>query len=62
MELTLRELKTARGFLRQAHMLIAQVSSLFFNAGDSGTSARLNDIATRLADEIESVERRIGNP
>ena len=59
MQLMLRELKTARRFLGKAQMLIAQVSALFFDEGDPGTSARLNDIATRLTDEIKSVEKRI---
>ena len=49
----------ARGFLRQADMLVAGVSSLFFNAGDGDTAARLNEITTRLTDEIELVERLI---
>lgn len=62
MKLTLRELNTARGLLRQAHMLIAGVSSLFFNAGDSDASARLNDITTRLTDEISHVEGLIAKP
>jgi hypothetical protein len=61
MALTLRELKTARSFLRQAQMLIAGVSSLFFNASDAKTSARLNDLITRLTDEIGLIERRIRN-
>ena len=59
MHLTLRELKTARGFLRKAQMLIVHVSFLVFNAGDSSTAARLNDITARLTDEIEGIERRI---
>ena len=61
MKLTLRELKSTRNLLRRAHMLIEHVRSLVFNAGDSETSARLNDIAIRLTDEIEGVERRIEN-
>jgi len=52
-------LKAARGFLRQADMLVAGVSSLIFNAGDGDTAARLNEITTRLTDEIELVERLI---
>ena len=59
MELTLRELKTVGSFLRQAHVLIVHVSFLVFNAGDSKTAARLNDITARLTDEIEGIERRI---
>ncbi len=62
MKLNLRELDTARGFLRQAHTLVAGVSSLFFNGGDSVTSARLNDITGRITDEIQAVERLIANP
>ncbi len=40
-------------------MLVAGVNSLFFNAGDGDTAARLNEITTRLTDEIELVERLI---
>ena len=59
MELTLRELKTMRSFLRRAQALIVHVSFLVFNAGDSKTAARLNDITARLTDEIEGIERLI---
>ncbi len=58
-KLTRRELKTARGFLRRAQMLVVHVSFLFFNAGEAGTAARLNDITARLTDEIEGIERLI---
>ena len=58
MELTIRELKAARRYLGRAQMLIVHVSFLFFNAGDSETAARLNDITARLTDEIEGIERR----
>ena len=59
MELTLRELKTIRRFLTKARALIVHVSFLVFNAGDSKTAARLNDITARLTDEIEGIERLI---
>jgi hypothetical protein len=59
MELTLRELKAVRNFLRKAQMLIVHVSFLVFNAGDSMTAARLNDITARLTDEIDGIERLI---
>ena len=61
MQLTLAQLKRANGSLRQAYLLVAGVSSLFFDAGDSGTSARLNDISARLNDEITALEKRSGN-
>ena len=59
MELTLRELNTIRRFLTKAQALIVHVSFLVFNAGDSKTAARLNDITARLTDEIEGIERLI---
>jgi len=59
MNLTLRELKTARRYLGNARMLIVHVSFLVFDAGDPATAARLNDITARLSDEIEGIERRI---
>ena len=59
MELTLRDLKTIRRFLSKAQALIVHVSFLVFNAGDSKTAARLNDITARLTDEIEGIERLI---
>ena len=59
MELTLRELKAACGFLCRAQALIVHVSFLVFNAGDSKTAARLNDITARLTDEIEGIEKLI---
>ena len=62
LELTLPELKRARKFLRQAHMLTTGVSSLFFNAGERESSARLNNITIRLSDEIEKLDRRIEKP
>ena len=57
MNLTLRELKVVRSYLRRGQMLIVHVSFLVFNAGDSKTAARLNDITARLTDEIEGIER-----
>ena len=59
MNLTLRELKTVRSFLGKAQALIVHVSFLVFNAGNSMTAARLNDITARLTDEIEGIERLI---
>jgi hypothetical protein len=59
MNLTLRELKVVRSYLRRGQMLILHVSFLVFNAGDSMTAARLNDITARLTDEIEGIERLI---
>jgi hypothetical protein len=59
MNLTLRELKVVRSYRRRGQMLIVHVSFLVFNAGDSKTAARLNDITARLTDEIEGIERLI---
>ena len=59
MNLALRELKVVRSYLRRGQMLIVHVSFLVFNAGDSKTAARLNDITARLTDEIEGIERLI---
>ena len=59
MELTLRELKAIRSFLRRAQALIVHVSFLVFSAGDSKTAARLNDVTARLTDEIQGIERLI---
>ncbi|MFZ1107792.1 MAG: hypothetical protein WAN43_05535 [Rhodomicrobium sp.] len=57
MKLSIQELATAKNFLRRAHTLIAGVSSAFFYAGDSCTSARLNDISSRVADEIRHLDK-----
>ena len=46
----------ARDFLFEAHMLVTDVRSLFFNSDDFATAARLKDIQGRLADEIQAVE------
>ena len=59
MNLALRELKVVRSYLRRGQMLIVHVGFLVFNAGDSKTAARLNDITARLTDEIEGIERLI---
>jgi len=59
MNLTLRELKTVRSYLRRALALIVHVSFLVVNAGDSKTAARFNDITARLTDEIEDIEKLI---
>ena len=49
----------ARDFLFEAHMLVTDVRSLFFNSDDFATAARLKDIQGRLADEIQVLERLI---
>jgi hypothetical protein len=59
MKLTLQELKASRSFLNQAHILVSAVRALFFGAGQGETAARLNEIAGRLNDEREHVERLI---
>ena len=47
----------AHDFLFEAHMLVTDVRSLFFNSDDFATAARLKDIQGRLADEIQALER-----
>lgn len=61
MELTRREVKTVGSYLRRARALIVHVSFLVFNAGNSKTAARLNDITARLTDEIEDIEKLQGS-
>jgi hypothetical protein len=53
------ELTKAHDLLFEAHMLVADVRSLFFNGDDFTTAARLKDIQGRLADEFHAVERLI---
>jgi hypothetical protein len=53
------ELTKARHFLFEAHMLVTDMRSLFFNSDDFATAARLKDIQGRLADEIWAVDRLI---
>ena len=53
------ELTKARHFLFEAHTLVTDVRSLFFNSDDFATAARLKDIQGRLADEIRALERLI---
>ena len=53
------ELTKAREFLCEAHVLVTDVRSLFFNVDDFATAARLKDIQGRLADEVQAVERLI---
>ena len=53
------ELTKAHDFLFEAHMLVTDVRSLFFNSDNFATAARLKDIQGRLADEIWAVERLI---
>ena len=49
----------AQDFLFEAHMLVTDVRSLFFNSDNFATAARLKDIQGRLADEIQALERLI---
>ena len=56
---TASELTKAHDFLFEAHMLVTDVRSLFFNRNDFATAARLKDIQGRLADELRTVERLI---
>jgi hypothetical protein len=53
------ELTKAHDFLFEAHMLVTDVKSLFFDIGNFATAARLKDIQGRLADEVSAVERFI---
>lgn len=54
------ELKTALGFLRQSHLAIMAVASLFFNTGNSEAAARLRAIDDRISEEIAFVDRQLG--
>jgi hypothetical protein len=53
------KLTKAHEFLCEAHVLVTDVRSLFFNGDDFATAARLKDILGRLADEVQAVERLI---
>ena len=53
------ELTKAHDFLFEAHMLVTDVKSLFFDIGNFATAARLKDIQGRLADVFHAVERLI---
>jgi hypothetical protein len=53
------ELTKAHDFLFEAHILVTDVRSLFFNRGDFAMAARLKDIQARLADEVQAIERMI---
>jgi hypothetical protein len=53
------KLTEACGLLFEAHMLVTDVRSLFFNSDDFATAARLKDIQGRLADEIQALGRLI---
>ncbi len=55
------ELTKAHDFLFEAHMLVTDVRSLFFNFGNFATAARLKDVQARLADEVRTVERLIAD-
>jgi hypothetical protein len=56
---TASELTKAHAFLYEADLLVTDVKSLFRNSGDFAIAARLKDIQSRLADEIQVVERLI---
>ena len=58
MPLTIPELRTAASFLRQARVLVENVKD-FFRGYDADATAKLGDIATRLTDEREYVDRLI---
>jgi hypothetical protein len=53
------ELTKAHDFLFEAHVLVTDVRSLFFDGDDFAAAARLKDIQGRLADEVQAVERLI---
>jgi hypothetical protein len=53
-------LKVAVSFLRQARALCEGVRD-FFRGHDTDCAARLNEIATRLDDEREYIERAIAS-
>ncbi len=53
------ELTKGHDFLFEAHMLVTDVRSLFFNGDDFVTAARLKDIQGRLVREMLSIERLI---
>ena len=59
MDLKLPELRAASSFLRQARLLVHGVGSLFFNS-DNDAAARRRDIELHLADEVEFIDRLIG--
>jgi hypothetical protein len=56
---TASELTKVRDFLWEADMLVADVKLLFLISGHFVTVARLKDIQSRLADEIQAVEHLI---
>jgi hypothetical protein len=53
--LTKTELTTARLFLQHAHASVLWVATLFLCDGNTGAAARLNDIAARLVDQIDTL-------
>jgi hypothetical protein len=59
MKINIQELRAAASFLHQAHLLVGNVASLFYYAGESDTAARLRAIDDRIADEISAVDRLI---
>jgi hypothetical protein len=54
--LTPTELTTARLFLQHAHASVLWVATLFFADGNTGATARLNDVAARLIDEMTDID------
>ncbi len=50
------ELTKAHDFLFEAHMLVTDVRSLFFNIGNFATAARLKALEARLDDELRTVD------
>jgi hypothetical protein len=59
MRISLSELTTARSFLRQGNLLIADVAGLFFSAGGTDGAARLKKINVLITDEIGHVDKLI---
>jgi hypothetical protein len=57
--LPIHELAVAKGFLRQAQAFVSGVGSTFFDDGDGITAARLYDIANRIGDEVQRMEKII---
>ena len=50
------ELQKCRLFLQSAHASVLWVAAVFFNDGNTGAAARLNDIAARLVDEMADID------
>jgi hypothetical protein len=60
MKFTLNELNSAKTLLRSAHMSVAAVASIFFNAGAIEPAARLRSIMDQLAADIGHLDKLIG--